>query len=94
MWRIFCICWCRPSITRTSCRYECNKIKSLQANGKQLTLALAKDQEVQEALKGLLTGVLAAREIKESIVRLIESTFTIERSIATIVSLLEKSKNV
>lgn len=94
MWRIFCICWCRPSITRTSCRYECNKIKSLQANGKQLTLALVKDQEVQEALKGMLTGVLAAPEIKESIVRLIESTFTTERSIATIVSLLEKSKNV
>lgn len=89
--RTSCICWCRHSITRTSCRYECNKIKSLQANGKQLTLGLVRDQEVQAALKEMLVGVLAAPEIKESIVKLIESTFTTERSITTIVSLLEKS---
>lgn len=91
---IFCICWCQPSIIRTSCRYECNKIKSLQASGKQLTLGLVKDKEVQDAVKEMLIGVLAAPEIKESIVRLIESTFTTERSITTIVSLLEKSKDI
>lgn len=89
---IYFISWCRPSIVRTSCRYKCNKIKSLQGSGKQLTLGLVKDQEVQDAIKGMLIGVLAAPEIKESIVKLIEATFTTERSINTIVSLLEKSK--
>jgi hypothetical protein len=38
-----------------------------------------------------MVGVLDAPEIKESLIKLIESTFTTERSVSTIVKLLEKS---
>jgi hypothetical protein len=45
---------------------------------------------VQQALKKTVVEVVGSAEVKESLVKLIESTFTTERSIDTIVKLLEK----
>lgn len=68
-------------------------MKPLSGTSKELAVQLFRDPMIQNVLKSTLANVVTAPEVKGALIETVESAFSSERSVNTLVELLKKGSN-